>query len=531
MNTRKLLTHFSILFLAIIVVDACNYKHYVDHKFRQSYTDVNTAIHNESPKTPFFKIHFKNGDVSILNKWSLNSKKDSIRGEGKLYDFNRHQIKEGQLSFDLSTIAIIETNQLEAIKSKDNEKVTGLAILTAVNVALAVVCLTNPKACFGSCPTFYIDGHSYPNSASAEGFSSSISPALERRDIDALDCSTSARNFSITMKNEALETHMLNELYISAVPRKRNEHVYHDRYGIYYNCGELYNCTNATVDNKDIKYAINRFDENEYFSQTDSSELSSKEEIILEFDRIPDKSMGVVINFRQTLLTTFLLYSGISYMGDEAGDYFAKIETSDRVKKLLANPFTRLGGIKLSVWDDRSKEWVLFEELYETGPIAKNLMLAPLPGIKPGNGRLKIKAEMTKGLWRVDYLGLTSLHSKSEVHIVYPDNIEIAGGSNCSIDKVNSDDDNYLVSLPGDEFRFTFSLPEIEADNEYELFLSSKGYYLEWIRQQWLEGKNLPKLRKMLLNDEDVWHELATEFKSMEHEMETVFWQSKYSKI
>ena len=79
-------------------------------------------------------------------------------------------------------------------------------------------------------------------------------------------------------------------------------------------------------------------------------------------------------------------------MGDEVGDYFSKIETNAAVKQKLSNPFKRLGKIKLSVWNEELKVWQFMEELYELGPIAKNLVIAHLKNILPTNNKIKIKS-------------------------------------------------------------------------------------------------------------------------------------------
>lgn len=529
MNTQKTFSVLSILVLIVLGIYSCSYQ--VNHSFRQTYSNVNEVIHSDTTKTPFFKIHFKNGDVSVLEKWNLNGNRDSIIGQGKLYNFNRRQIYEGNLSISLNEIAIVETNQLEAIKSKDNNRLAALGILTGTNVILASVCITNPKACFGSCPTFYVDGNETLHSANAEGFSSSISPCLEKYDLDALQHSTSSNEFYLTMKNEAFETHVINKLLIDAVPKRKDKAIYHDKQGNYYQCGKLHNLNSAIVEGKEIKRSLSKIDELEYFSATDSTDLTTKEEIFVEFDNIPEEDIGVVINYRQTLLTTFLLYSGISYMGDEFGDFFTKIETDNQIKKRVENPFKLLGKVKLSVWNDEAKKWQLIDDVFETGPIAKNLMLVPIPNSIAKNNKTKIKIELAKGLWRLDYLALTSIDSIVKPFTAAPAEIEVINGENYTIEEVSFDDENYLLSFPGNEFRFKFDLPEISGNNDYELFLSSKGYYLEWIRQEWIKGKNLTKLKKMFMNDAQTWRVLAEEFKTMEQEMETVFWNSKYPTV
>lgn len=521
--------HILLVFLLSIGIFSC--KFYISHSFRQTYDDVNKVLHKGAKETPFFKVHLKNGDVSLLENWEMTATQDSLNGEGQLFDFNRKQIHEGKISLAVNEIAIIETNQIEVLKEKEKSVITSLSILTGINLIGDVLCFSNPKACYGSCPTFYIQDQQLVRSAAAEGFSSSIAPSLEKRDFDALKYRTSANSFSIIMKNEALETHCINELQLHAVPKKKSEYVFQNQFGNYYRCGELQPFEQISIDEKAKAAALQYLDGIEFYSPTDSFDLSSKEEIILEFPKLAKGDYGIVVNFRQTLLTTFLLYSGIAYMGDEVGDYFARIETKGQVKKQLDNLFDRLGKIKLSVWDERHKKWQYLDELFETGPIASNLVIVPIQHVIPQNKKLKVKVEITKGLWRIDYLGLVPILSNAQANVSIPSILEAIDGENYPIEKIQADDKDYLVTLPGNEYQITFELPELQADQEYELFLSSKGYYLEWVREDWIRGKDLVKLKKMLLNDDATWFQLAKEYKSMESEMETVFWGSKYSKI
>lgn len=519
----------SICIVLFFTIAFLSCKKYVHHQVRQSYTDVNKALHSDAIQFPFFKIHFKNGNVSVMESWHLNEAQDSLIGRGKLFDLNRNNTNSGNLSFAIDDMAIIETNDLDKLKSKDSGRIALLSILTAANVALDLVCLANPKACFGSCPTFYVNGDDMIHGANAEGFSNAISPSLEYSDIDALQHSTTKERFQLTMKNEAFETHMINELALHAIPKHRKEKVFHDTDGRFYKSQNVEDPFKAITDkNLEITNKICQRDESEYFSLTDSFDLTTKEEIIIEYEDLQNQNYGIVINHRQTLLTTFLLYSGISYMGDEVGDYFAKIETDKRIKKKLGSPFKKLGGIKMSVWDPVKGKWRFVEELYETGPIAKNLVISPIHNVKPVDGKMKIKLEMSKGLWRVDYVGLASTENPVEPLKVYPTEIDVVVGGHVTVDQANADDKEYLVSFPGDEFNLQFDFPKLDKDQNYELFLYAKGYYLEWMRKVWLDGKDLPRLKKMLMHDKRTWRELAIEFKTMEHEMETVFWDSKY---
>jgi len=64
---------------------------------------------------------------------------------------NRAIIAEGPLSVFIDSVAIFETNR------SPKERIAGMAIITALDALLGILCITTPKACFGSCPTFYFN--------------------------------------------------------------------------------------------------------------------------------------------------------------------------------------------------------------------------------------------------------------------------------------------------------------------------------------------------------------------------------------
>ncbi len=510
------------------VVFSCKYA--LDHGFRQTYQDANAALHSPL-EADFYKIHLKNGNVAILQEVS-SIEGDSLEGRGQLYDFNRNEIERGTLSFQVGEVAIIETNDLESIRSKDNQRFAGLAFLTAANLVVSAICLSNPKACFGSCPTFYTEGHDDLHSSSAEGFSASISPSLMATDVDALQLSAPAGPLFIKMKNEALETHAVDKLEILAVPKKENQIVFHSNDGRFYRCGKAAFLRKASTNSNEILTDIlKEKDDLEYFSKTDSNSLFEKEELILEFDNLDAKNIGLVINFRQTLLTTFLLYNGISYCGDEVGDYLAKIETTPFIQKNFKTPFARLGGIEVYFQTENSNKWHRACEVFETGPIAKNLQMLPLENFSPKGKTVKLKLVTTKGMWRLDYAALVSILEEVQPLVLPPAVVEILSGMSQKVESVQQEDGEHFVTFRGDEAKFQFELPENEAGNDYELFLSSTGYYIEWMRQDWLEDKDTEKLQKMLFYNDAVWRDLAREYKTVEAEMDEAFWNSKFTDV
>jgi hypothetical protein len=83
-----------------------------------------------------------------------------------------------------------------------------------------------------------------------------------------------------------------------------------------------------------------------------------------------------------------------------------------------------------------------------------------------------------------------------------------------------------LVTLPGDEYTLVYQLPE--DFSRYELFLDSRGYYLEWMREEWLAEENPARAMMMFLQPNEALRRLAPEFKARERDMEAAFWRSRY---
>src|SRR5678809_654746 len=96
-----------------------------------------------------------------------------------------------------------------------------LATAATMAPGVGLACALDPK-CFGSCPTFYRDSAGTPV-LEAEGFSYSIAPLFEARDVDRLRARPgSDGKLALEVRNEAFETHFLNHLELleaTAAPR------------------------------------------------------------------------------------------------------------------------------------------------------------------------------------------------------------------------------------------------------------------------------------------------------------------------
>jgi hypothetical protein len=477
------------------------------------------------PDKPYLKAHARNGDVYILgDDWTVDTVQNLVSGRGIQYNAQRVKKEEGNLSVPVSDILLFETN--EKIVQPEKQRVLALTILAGVEVALGVFCLTNPKACFGSCPTFYLNKNDNFHYADAEGFSNAILPSMEYGDVDALgEIYAEDKNFTITLKNEALETHCINEVKLLAIPKGPEQSVFHTPGNDFYVCGKIYPVQEAYAVNKDVTSFFQKDDKVEYFTETDTHNLSSKEEIYLSFDKVSEaEDLGLILHFRQSLLTTYLFYSSMGYMGDQVTEYFAMLESSDFLKKKFNSIMKELGGIDAYVLNEETGKWEYQASFNETGPIAINKQFLPVKGRRTSD-KVRVKLILNKGLWRLDYVALTDIKSKAEPVELTPSDILCRGVSHDRALIALADSADYLITMPGDEYDLNFKLPY--AHMSYDVFLYSKGYYLEWMRQSWLQDKDVKKLRQLVFQPQDYLKEEASRYKLYESTMEEQFWNSK----
>jgi hypothetical protein len=109
---------------------------------------------------------------------------------------------------------------------------------------------------------------------------------------------------------------------------------------------------------------------------------------------------------------------------------------------------------------------------------------------------------------------------------VAPNRVERAGRADSAAWRALVDTSASLVTLPGDAYDLVYRLPA--QPEQYELFLQSRGYYLEWMRREWLAEENLGSAAQILFDPAAALRTLAPAFKRQEPEMESRFWNSRY---
>jgi hypothetical protein len=439
----------------------------------------------------------------------------SIRGNGLAYDAYRQA--QGQRSFVLpfDDIALVETNEPQTVF---HSGLIVMGVVTGATLAVAAVCLANPKTCFGSCPTFYADPDAPPL---AEGFSQSIARTLETTDVDALPASLGEgrSELSLWMKNEALETHVVRSVRLLAVPSADGAPVL--RAGArYFPAVSLSPPDRCSSPGGDCRGALAAADGRQYLSATDPADLAAPETLELSFETHPAGELAVAVRARNSLVETYVFYQLLAYQGLASDEWFLALEKAGRAGKELVDRMSRpLRAIDVEAWD--GKEWIRAGEFAEVGPLAWDEVAIPLPRDLPA-GPVRVRLNMAKGSWKIDRVALAALGPAAapisiDVHRVQRD------GQVDPTALARLRDGSALVTYPGDAYRLEFELPP----GRHQLFLESRGYYYEWIRQAWLAEESPQEFTRALSDPRGTLKRLAPGYKKIEPEMERLFWHSR----
>ena len=468
----------------------------------------------------FLKAHLKNGDVVVFDDWFSDDERRVVEGSGVRLNPNRDTLSEGTVVMPIDSVALFETNQLER-----SGPVRGMTVLTGITAAVTIYCATSPKTCFGSCPTFYLPrGDSLH--LQAEGFSASIAPSLEDTDVDAITPDLKNDELTITMKNEALETHVVRHVHLLTVPKASEEgFVFRDSMDHFFQTGPMHPPASCFAPEGNCLPQLQYKDNNERYSLADSLDLATKEWIDLSFANAPKADLGLVLNVRQSLMSTFLLYQTLAYMGEDVGYWLAQLERNQLSINDPMRFFLRQVA-ELDVFiEDAAGSWTKVGTLSEYGPLASDTHFIHIPDTNADT--LNIRLRQTKGFWRIDNAALVKKEGQVFPQRLYPERIAQKGTWNQTALDELLDPETSLVTMPGDQYDIYFSLPENAA--YYSYFLESRGYYLEWIRQEWLSDEDPNQVRQIFINPEQAMKELAPSFKAIEPYMEHAFWSSRYA--
>lgn len=466
------------------------------------------------------RFHLRDGSLVAAQRWSSDGAMLTLQGER--YDPERQVVASGEIEVPRDEVVVVETSGTGA--QGNSVELALMGLLTVASTAASVGCAVNPKACFGSCPTFYVATPEGPR-LQAEGFSSSIASTLEEDDLDDLpDARERDGALTLTLRNEAYETHALRRvaLWVAEAPPGSDAYRAVDAEALHA-VGE----TRApeACDGAPCELLSSR-DAREWTPGSDGHDLAARGALTLRFAPPHAPSVGVVITARNSLMSTFVMYHLLALLGRSYGDFIARLEGVGPGAAPDPRAFARaLGGVRIesrqggAAWRDEGT-------LPYVGPIARATRVARVRVTDP-LAPLELRLTFARAHWRFDAVRAGPLTAEDlPVSVVEPEVVDAGARSTAEVTQRLRGEGPRLVNLPGDDVALRFALPATRGRRAY--FLRSRGFYYEWMRTEWLREENVAQAELYLRDPHRALRELATPFRARESEMDAAFEASRF---
>jgi len=433
------------------------------------------------------KAHLRDGST-VLYRRGVTVAADSLVGPGTRFGLGLAD------SAQVTALAIADVAGMESF-----HRVTDVASSATLSVlgSFAVASLAGLAAIaiFGSCPTIYSDsaGHQL---LEAEGFSYSIAPLLEARDVDRLRVMPDVRGqVRLEVRNEAAETHFLNHLQLLDVERRPGEAIVPDAEGRPIGARSIA-ALPAVRDRagRNVSDVLAAADGRVFGS--DTARIRSAvagdlyDELAFTLPAVTDDSALVLLRLRNSLLTTVLFYDvmiraqgarALDWMGADLADLGSVVE--------LGRWYRRAMGIRVEV--ERAGAWTEVAWVRDVGPIAFEEIGIPVPVTAGVPTRVRLIFPVDS--WRIDALGFGSgLRRPAFRRVPLTAALGRDGADIPAVrERLAAPDERYLETTPGQYFTAVFETGAAAAEDR-ALMLVTQGYYTEWLRPAWLRPAGAP---------------------------------------
>jgi hypothetical protein len=410
---------------------------------------------------------------------------DSVQGEGVRYAVGTLQ------PTPVSSVALDSVVGIEAFQGRVNAGTSfvlslGATALGAIGTALLAV------AIFGSCPTFYASPQQ-GGLLQAEAFSYSVAPLMEARDLDAMRIRPDSDGVvRLELRNEALETHYINQLELVAADHAPDVRALSDDHGVPIGVANEVGPREALDrDGTDVLGSLQHEDGLSFASSEErirsASGLDDRDFIDLTFDTPEGDEAVIVLSLRNSLLTTVLFYDMmLGRAGAGAVDWLGR--DMARVGSVLELGLWFRGAMGLRVQVPSGEEWVDVGRVPDTGPIAWEEVGVRVP--VPESGPLRVRLSFFTDAWRIDRVALGARGELTRTTHVGPARLIEDGvaAPTETIQLLAKADDRYLATYPGTSAMLEFSPPPPGPGLTRSYLLGSQGYYSEWIRSDWIRN-------------------------------------------
>lgn len=472
----------------------------------------------ESP----LKAFYTDGSTAVFPEGARITS-DSIIGRGHLYALGL---------VDSRPVDALSLDSLVGIEAFQGETHVGASMLgslgaTALGTVATAALLV---AIFGSCPTFYTSPEQGAELV-AEGFSYSIAPLLEGRDLDAIYARPDADGvIRLELRNEALETHYINHLDLVAVDHRPGITVVPDDRGLPVGTGDRVKPLSAADrSGRSVLGALSRRDVAAFASDDGRIASATTDDpddwIDLTFPRPPGGSdeAFVVFRLRNSLLTTVLFYDlMLGQAGVGALDWIGRDMARIGTVVELGRWFQESMGLKVEVRDGDG--WRTVARVTDTGPIAWEDVAVRVP--TGDEETVRVRVRFLTDAWRIDEVALAEVVGLDGWSRVGVSSI-VDDGEPLDPDilaRLESPDDDYLTTYPGTSVDLEFRPTAPEPGLERSYLLATQGYYTEWVRPEWIHGTDAGRLFEP---GEGVVEELMQLWASKKDDFEARFYASK----
>ncbi|OGU67149.1 MAG: hypothetical protein A3C56_06920 [Ignavibacteria bacterium RIFCSPHIGHO2_02_FULL_56_12] len=478
------------------------------------------------------KIYLKDGTVHVFQQgFSVRRvPPDTIFGKS-----TRYTAGEGA---GVTELAAISTGDIATLHTYDRRYTAGRAVAnfitasyTAFILPTSIYCLTCPKCCFGSCPTVYIDSDT-THSIQAELFSHAISPLLEDDDVDLLPAPIGhGGGFTLTMTNEALESHFVNAFNVSMISVPKGRTLFPVSGRRFCSIDSLHRPLEAKNSvGTDVLSLIDAVDDEAYRSPDDMVRTLSREhrkdwvEVSIPANRLG--SQFLVCRYKNTLMSTILLYDIVlGSQGVRAIDWTQRLSTDRSYAALFSSVYASFSG--MTVERLNKGNWEHVARIPDAGPLAWKTVAVPVvAGSEP---EVRLRLTHVPDNIMIDAIAWGNgemLHASAELPLTPVKAIDGMGRDRSDIlPMVREMDDDYLENEPGDSYELSY-VAAVPKDKVGRIIIRSKGYYYEWIRGGWLE-RNSKDVAFDLLEIDRTLKELSRRWLADKEEVERVFFQTR----
>ena len=460
----------------------------VEQRVRITKADLLKGVEVSAP----VRIHTVNGSV-YLAKDGFTIKNDTISCSAQEYSLMRSAGEQSWWQIPADSIAGVEYFAVETTSLRELGNALLGTTLTVYSLAGAIVVL---KAIFGSCPTFYTFEEEEPV-LEAEGFSYSIGKYFEAGDLDRLHVSQpSSGVLRLAIRNEALETHYINQVEIRYLDHPEGTEAYPGvESGSMHVLKSKPPLSAVSMSGANVLHPILAKDAASYESEEGSAmdflPQEKRDYIDCEFENPSGSSMmTLVLRGRNTLQNTVLLYDVMMRnQGPLVMEWIRKINENPLYSWRLYRWYKEHSGIQVLVEQDGEFEPV--ERIPDTGPIAWKETAVQVP-VDPESKKVRIRLAFLPESWAIDWVG----YDDQEYDVVERKGISpVAATNNREMDnhsivrRLGKDDDEYLLTYPGTEVDLSFEIPA-RTEDKRTFFVWSKGYYIEWVRGEWLKARD-----------------------------------------